>query len=118
MFPGYVLLRHPAMTKTSYIEARRCRGLVRILGDRWDRLGIIPDAEIDGIRRALEARVPLVAHAYLRDGDRVRIVRGPLAEVEGILVRTKPSKGLVVLSVELLQRSVAVEVDCTWVTPA
>ena len=38
--------------------------------------------------------------------------------LEGILVRTKPSKGLVVLSVELLQRSVAVEVDCTWVTPA
>jgi len=57
-------------------------------------------------------------HPYLRDGERVRILRGPLADVEGILVRTKPNKGLIVLRVALLQRSVAVEVDCTLVTPA
>jgi transcription antitermination factor NusG len=48
----------------------------------------------------------------------VRICRGPLADVEGILLRTKPTKGLLVVSIELLQRSVAVEVDCTCVTPA
>jgi len=41
-----------------------------------------------------------------------------LAGVEGILLRTKPNKGLLVLSVDLLQRSVAVEVDCTLVVPA
>jgi transcription antitermination factor NusG len=54
----------------------------------------------------------------LREGQRVRIVHGPLASVEGILLKTKPDKGLLVVSVELLQRSVAVEVDCTWVTAA
>jgi len=37
--------------------------------------------------------------------------------VEGVLVRTKPTKGMLVLSVNLLQRSVAVEVDCTIVAP-
>jgi transcription antitermination factor NusG len=70
------------------------------------------------IRTVLDARVPVMPHLYLRDGERVRIVRGPLTGVEGILVRTKLNKGLIVLRVALLRRSVAVEVDCTIVTPA
>jgi transcription antitermination factor NusG len=41
----------------------------------------------------------------------MRIVSGPLADLEGVLVRARPEKGLLVLSVHLLQRSVAVEVD-------
>ena len=118
LFPGYLFLRHPVMSKASYLELCKARGLVRVLGERWDRLEIVPDGEVDGIRRVLEARLPVMPHPYLRDGERVRILRGPLADVEGILVRTKPNKGLVVLRVALLQRSVAVEVDCTLVTPA
>jgi transcription antitermination factor NusG len=57
-----------------------------------------------------------MAHPFLREGQHVRITRGPLADVEGVLVATKPNKGLLVLSVDLLRRSVAVEVDCTQVT--
>ena len=118
LFPGYLFLRHAAMSKASYIEICKARGLVRVLGERWDRLEVVPDAEVDGIRRVLEARVPVMPHPYLRDGERVRILRGPLADVEGLLVHTKPHKGLVVLRVALLQRSVAVEMDCTLVAPA
>ncbi len=69
------------------------------------------------IRTLLRARAAVLPHAYLRDGQRVRITRGPLANVEGILVRQKPHHGVLVLSVDLLQRSVAVEVDCTCVVP-
>jgi transcription antitermination factor NusG len=43
----------------------------------------------------------------------VRVTRGPLADVEGIVVRSSPKKGLLVVSVELLRRSVAVHLDCT-----
>lgn len=118
LFSGYLFLRHAAMTKVSYIGICKARGLVRLLGERWDRLDVVPDGEIDGIRRVLATRVPVMPHPYLRDGERVRILRGPLVDVEGILVRTKPNKGLVVLQVALLQRSVAVEVDCTLVTRA
>lgn len=118
LFSGYLFLRHPAMTKASYVEVCKTRGLVRVLGERWDRLEVVPDHEIDGIRRVLDARVPVLPHPYLRDGARVRILKGPLADVEGILVRTKPNRGLVVLQVALLRRSVAVEVDCTLVAPA
>jgi transcriptional antiterminator NusG len=116
LFPGYLFLRH-ALDKESYIEARKARGLVAILGESWDRPAVIPDSEIESIRRTVEAKVPALAHPYLREGRRARIVRGPLAGVEGILVQAKRNKGLLVLSVNLLQRSVAVEMDCTWVEP-
>ena len=118
MFSGYVFLRHGSMDKVSYIELCKTRGLVRILGERWDRLEVIPDREIDALQRAVDAKLPVTPYPYLRQGQRVRIVAGPLADVEGILVRTKPTKGLVVLSVELLHRSAAVEVDCTLITAA
>lgn len=116
MFPGYVFLHH-ALDKWSDVEVRKARGLVTILGDAWDRRAVVPPAEVDGLRRVGEARLPAVAHAWVREGQRVRIVRGPLADVEGILLRTKPGKGLLVLSIELLHRSIAVEVDCTLARP-
>jgi len=117
MFPGYLFLHH-VMDKAGFLEVRQARGLVRVLGERWDRLAVVPDAEIEAIQRVLQARLPVLPHPYLREGQRVRIVRGPLAGVEGILLQTKPTKGLLVLSIELLQRSVAVEVDCTAVVAA
>lgn len=117
LFPGYLFLRH-AMDKTSYIEVRKSRGLVTILGERWDRLAVVPEGEIEAIQRVLRARLAAVPHPYLRAGQRVRIKRGPLADVEGILVEIKANKGLLVISVNLLQRSIAVEVDCTLVAAA
>lgn len=116
MFPGYLFLRH-AIDKASYIEVQKTRGLVRVLGERWDRLAPIPDGEIDAIQAVLQARVPVLPHAYLHEGQRVRITRGPLADVEGVLVRQNPRTGLLVLAVQLLRQSVAVEVDCTGVAP-
>jgi len=117
MFPGYVFLR-AVMDKASYIEVVKARGLVQVLGERWDRLATVPGAELEAIRRIVDARVPALPYAYLREGQRVRITRGPLEDVEGILVRTKPNRGLLVVSIDLLQRSVAAHVDCTWVVAA
>ncbi len=115
MFSGYLFLRH-AMDKPSYIEVRKTRGLVNILGESWDRLAVVPVGEIAAIQTTVQSRLPILPHAYLREGQRVRIVRGPLANVEGILVRQKPRSGWVVLAIQLLRQSVAVEVDCTWIT--
>ena len=116
LFPGYLFLRH-ALDKESYIEVRKARGLVSILGEGWDRPASLPELEIDAIRRMVGAKVPAAAHPYLREGWRVRVTRGSLAGLEGILVRLKMKQGLLVLSLNLLQRSVAVEVDCTAVEP-
>jgi len=117
MFPGYLFLHHP-MNKASYIEVCKSTGLVSILGERWDRLEVVPDSEIGAIQRALGARLPVFPYPYLREGQRVRIARGPLADVEGIFVRGNPTKGLLVISINMLQRSVAVELDCTLVAAA
>ena len=92
--------------------------LVGILGERWDALAVVPDREVEAIQRVARSRVPVMAHPHLREGQRVRVTCGPLADVEGILARQEPHRGVLVLSVELLRRSVAVEVDCTWVVPA
>lgn len=117
MFPGYFFL-HQAMDKPTCIEVGKARGLVRLLGERWDRPALVPDEEVEAIQKVTDASLPALPHPYLREGQRVRITRGPLADVEGILVRSKSNKGLFVLSIELLQRSVAVEVDSTLVVPA
>ena len=116
MFPSYLFVRH-SMDKTSYIEIMKSNGLVRILGERWDKLAPIPDAELDAIRQLVTSQLALTPYPFLRDGQRVRIVEGSLSGVEGILVRRRPNRGLLVLSVELLHRSVAVEVDCAAVVP-
>jgi transcriptional antiterminator NusG len=117
MFPSYLFLQH-CMDKLSFIEICKARGLVRILGERWDRLSVVPEAEINAIQRVLSAELPVIPHPYLREGQRVRITQGPLMGVEGILVQSKPNKGLLVLSIELLRRSIAVEVDSTLVGAA
>ena len=117
MFPGYAFVHH-VMDKGSYIEIRKTTGLVKLLGEQWDRLAIVPDCEIQAIQKIHQSHTPALPHPYLREGQRVRITAGLLAGTEGILVRTKSNKGLLVLSIHLLQRSVAVEVDCTLVVPA
>jgi len=104
--------------KASYLEVCKARGLVRLLGERWDQLEVVPDGEIHAIQRLVRSELPILPYPYLREGQRVRITEGPLANVEGILVRGNPKKGLLVVSVNLLQRSAAVHLDCTQLEAA
>jgi transcription termination/antitermination protein NusG len=117
LFPGYLFLHHD-LDKTSYVEVIKARGVVRILGERWDALAPIPHAEIESIQRVIQSGAPVIQHPHLTAGDRARIVSGPLAGVSGIFVRSKPAKGLLIISIELLQRSVAVEVPAALVEGA
>ena len=117
LFSGYLFVHH-VMDKPSYIEIRKTPGLVSILGERWDRLDVVPASEIEVIQRALCTNLPMSPHPYLREGQRVRIKSGPLENVEGIFVRANLSKGLLVVSIHMLRRSVAVAVDSTLVEAA
>jgi transcription antitermination factor NusG len=117
MFPGYVFVRH-VIDKRGYLEMLKARGVVKVLGERWDRPAPIPDSEIEAIRRVAEADLPVFPYPFLKEGQQVRIVDGALAGLEGILIATKPQKGLLVVSVDLLQRSVAVDIESTQVQPA
>lgn len=117
LFPGYLFVQQP-IDKAAYIEILKARGVVRVLGDGWDRLAPIEAEEIEAIQRLVRAGQPMFPHRYLRAGDRVRITAGPLRGVEGFFVRDQLEKGLLVVSVSLLQRSVAVQVECTIVEAA
>jgi transcription antitermination factor NusG len=117
MFPSYLFLRHQ-MDKGTYLDLTRVKGVVRVLGERWDRLSPIPDDEIESIEKAACGRRRILPFPYMAEGQRARITAGPLSGVEGILVESRTKQGLLVLSVNLLQRSVAVVVDGTEVTPA
>jgi transcription antitermination factor NusG len=117
LFPGYLFVGD-TIDKHAYVEILKARGVVRILGDGWDRLARIPPGEIEAILRIVRLGQTLFPCRYLRAGDRVRIIGGPLSGVEGFFVRERLSKGLLVLSINLLQRSVAVEIDCTLVEAA
>ena len=117
MFPGYLFV-NDALDKHAHVEVRKSRGLVAVLGEGWDRPALVPAPEVEAIRSVVDSDLPALAHPYLARGRRIRIVGGPLRGVEGILAEWKAERGIVVLSVDLLQRSVAVEVDAASVVPA
>lgn len=117
MFPGYLFVRGE-IDKSAYIEITKCRGLVCLLGERWDRLTVIPEDEMQAIERVSASKQPVLPYPYLKEGQRARITHGPLTGVEGILVESRPNQGLLVLSLHLLHRSVAVVVDGCSVVPA
>jgi transcription antitermination factor NusG len=110
LFPCYLFLRGIAGGR---IEVVTTPGIVSILGINGEPARI-PEAEIESVRRAIEWGNRVEPHPFLRCGDRVRVKSGPLQGLEGILVRKKNFYRLV-LSVEILERSAAVEVDVSAV---
>jgi transcriptional antiterminator RfaH len=116
LFPGYLFVRD-AMTKARYVDLLGARGIVRVLEDGWTRLTPVPDADIDAIQRIVQSGLTVFPHPFLRHGARVRVMEGALSGVEGIFVRDSQPKGWLVVSIDLLGRSVALEVSRGDVVP-
>ena len=70
----------------------------------------VSEAEIEMVRRVVEAPVNVQPHTFLDRGDRVRVLRGPLTGLTGILTRVK-NQCRVIISLELLRKSAAIEID-------
>jgi transcription antitermination factor NusG len=83
---------------------------------RGDQVAIVPDREIEAIQRAVTSSLQVEPFPFLKCGTRVRVTRGPLEGVEGVLIRKKNLWRLV-LSVDMLAQSVAVEVHASDVEP-
>lgn len=109
LFPGYVFPRF-LPSREAYIKVVSTDVVVRILGERWDALSSIPDAQVEAIRRIVDAGGRAQPLPWLRVGDRVRIVAGALAGLEGLVQEWRPGRARFVVSVDLLQRSVGIEV--------
>jgi transcription antitermination factor NusG len=110
LFPCYLFLRG---MKEHQLEVVTTPGIVSILSINGEP-ATIPESEIESVRKAIEWGNRVEPHPFLRCGDRVRVISGPLEGLEGILVRRKNLYRLV-LSVEILERSASVEVDVSSV---
>ena len=106
LFPGYVFVR---LALRDRLRALATPSVVRLVGFNGHPVAL-PDKEMEALRACTEARLAAEPHAYLTVGRRVRIKTGPLAEMEGVLIRKK-NMYRVVLSLDLIARSAAVEVD-------
>ena len=92
------------------IEILKTESVVRILGHNGTPAAI-PDEQISAIQTLVRGGLVITPYPYLKEGQRVRVVNGPLSGIEGILVETKAQKNRLVISVDLLKESASVEID-------
>jgi transcription termination/antitermination protein NusG len=112
LFPGYLFARFDPRAK---LDVLNVPGVVRLVGFGSHPLAV-PDDEIENLRIAIREHLDVQPHAYLTAGQRVRVIRGPLAGMSGTLVRRKGRARLLV-SIELIQRAAAIEVAAQDVEP-
>ena len=111
LFPGYLFCRFNLLDRLPILKTP---GVIQIVGS--NRVPTpVDEAEISAVQTLVASDLPNQPWPFLAVGDRIRIESGPLRGLEGILTACKGSHRLVV-SVTLLQRSVAVEIDSAYVT--
>jgi len=112
LFPGYLFCRIPLNERN---RVTTIEGVVGLVGAGRQPIPV-SDAEIDTIRTVSQSQLHTEPWPFLKIGQTVRVCHGSLSGIEGILIRVKSSWRLVV-SVILLERSVAVEIDAAYVSP-
>lgn len=110
LFPGYLFVK---VGMKRWLPILTTPGVSSIVSC-GDQPAAIPFSEIEGVQRLIESALQVEPHPFLKSGDWVRVKYGPIAGVEGILVRKKNIARLI-LSVEMLGKSASVEVDATHV---
>jgi transcription antitermination factor NusG len=106
LFPGYVFVQMPLEKKLQVLELP---GVVRVVSFNGQPAPLSAN-EIEALRDRLSGSLKIEPHPYLRAGRRVRVRRGAMQGLEGIVVRRKDSCRII-FSIDLIQQSVAVEVD-------
>jgi len=112
LFPGYVFVNLDLRDRLLVLRAPGTVQFVTFQGQP----AAIPESEIRALEASLSAGLRVQPHPYLHQGARVRLKRGPLVGTEGIMIRRKERFRLV-LSIDLIMRSVMFEVDEADVEP-
>jgi transcription antitermination factor NusG len=111
LFPGYIFCRFPQPARASILKIP---SVTRIVGIGYEPTPI-DEEEITALQKVVNSGAGMAPHPFLRAGQRVRIESGPLYGLEGLILDIRRPTRLV-LSVSLLQRSVAVEIDSVSVS--
>lgn len=112
LFPGYLFVR---LALRDRLRVLQIPSVVRFISFNGQPAAL-PDEEMAILRSGLSQRLRAEPHPFLTLGRRVQVIRGPLAGLHGILLRRK-SCFRIVVSVHLIQRSLAIDVDAADVVP-
>ena len=113
LFPGYVFVRLALVDRLRVLQVP---SVVRLVGFSGQPCAL-PETEIEAMRACLARTACLEPHPYITVGRRVRVMSGPLAGLEGLVIRKK-NRLRFILSLDLIGRSAAVEIDGADVEPA
>lgn len=115
-FPGYVFV-HVFLDNYMNLNIVKTPGALNLLRNSEGPLSI-PSYQIENLQTMIKSTQPLKLHPYLKEGDWAHVVRGPLAGCIGILKRLDPKRGRLILSVDIIRKSVSVELDLEDVEPS
>ncbi|MCJ7494634.1 MAG: UpxY family transcription antiterminator [Deltaproteobacteria bacterium] len=115
LFSGYLFV-YENLTHQNWLEILKTPGVVKILGNEEGPMPI-PEIQIESIRTILNGKAAVSPFPYLKEGQRVRVVDGPLKDCEGFLVKIKEDRERLIISIDLLKRSVSVEIEGASVEP-
>ena len=110
LFPGYVFC---SLDQNDRFPVLTTPGVIQLVGSGKRPVEVTED-EITAVKAVLNSNLPYSPHAPLVAGDRVVVETGPLMGVQGFLVESRDTNRLVV-SIEILHRAVAVEIEASWV---
>lgn len=112
VFPSYLFVRTDFERKLEVLQTPGVFWLVESGGRPCE----VPNSEIEAVRKITQSATKAEPHPYLKCGDYVRVRKGALAGIAGVLVRVK-NRYRVVVSLDLLHKAIAAEVDYSMVEP-
>lgn len=115
LFTCYVFA-HMVLTGRERLQVLRTDGVLQIVGHRGGEGTPVPDEQIEAVRAVLEEQLPFTSYPFLKIGQRVRVRGGSMDGIEGVLLARNGDRTLVV-SVDVIQRSLAVRIEGYHVEP-
>ncbi|MGR3319768.1 MAG: transcription termination/antitermination protein NusG [Candidatus Anammoxibacter sp.] len=109
LFPGYLFV-NCVLTDDNWYAINNTRGVASLIGS-LDRAISIPQGQIDSIQVLLESGLPVTPSPYLKEGESVVVIDGPLKGATGIYIRADQEKGKLIVNVDILGRAVVVDIE-------
>jgi transcription antitermination factor NusG len=110
LFPGYIFVETSLLDNETKLKILKTAGVVRLLGKKENSEPIpVPDNKIEAIRSFVSTKEEIFTLQFPQLGEPARIIDGPFAGIEGIVVNRDVEKELFAVSIELMQRSVAIK---------
>jgi len=111
LFPGYLFVS-AALDNETKLAVLKTSGVVQILGKKENSEPLpVPEEKILAIRRIMDKKVEMFSIQYPREGEPARILDGPFAGIEGTVIKSDLENELFVISIDLMQRSVAIKLE-------